>query len=123
MFWGFAVRLAVGAVLTPFLLALILAPFLALTALILKVERRWLWALSYVPTYLLTVGAQVYFWGAWAAYCAALAVSRAASPTVTDGWSYYVTAFISLGGPLGYLSSKEKAMAESSTEVSWILRI
>jgi len=53
-------------------------------------------------------GAQIYFWGLWAAYCAALVVSRTALPEVTHKSLYYLVAVLSLLAPLGYMMSQEQ---------------
>lgn len=66
--------------------------------------------------------AQVYFWAGWAAYCATLVVVRALDPAVTYPWAYYITGALFVGGPLGYLMHKERAVAKSSSEVRNIQR-
>ncbi len=113
MFWGFAFRLWIGAFIAPFVMSFMVVPLFYLTALTMRgrtdgAPRSTL--LTY-PMMVLTGGAQVYFWGLWAAYCAALVVSRTAHPEVTHKWLYYAVAVQSLITPLAYLMSKEMSGA------------
>lgn len=119
MFWGFVLRLLVGAFLAPIVLGFVLMPFLGLLALTVRRGNSKLSPLGY-PVLALGALAQFYFWGMWAAYCAFLALVRASHPDVTHAWLYYVVAFLFVTTPVGYLMSKELASAGSYREVRGI---
>src|SRR5882724_5381874 len=107
MFWGFVLRLWIGAVIVPFALGLLLVPLMGLAGLTIRRGEARPTLLTY-PLMGLAAVAQVYFWGLWAAYCAALVVSRTALPEVTHKSLYYAVAVLSALAPLGYLMGKER---------------
>lgn len=111
MFWGFVARLFVGSFLVPFAFGLLLIPLMWLMSLTMRGgDQPRATPLTY-PAMALTGIAQLYFWGLWAAYCAALVVSRTATPGVTHKWLYYLVAFVSLTSPFGYMMHKEQVAA------------
>ena len=115
MFWEFFFRLLVGSVVAPFAFAFVLMLFMGLMAVAVRGGGPRLSPFAY-PVFALAVLAQLYFWGMWAAYCAALALVRASHPDVTHTWLYYVVAFLFVTAPIGYLASKEQASATSAQE-------
>ncbi len=117
MFWGFVLRLLVGAFLAPIVFSFMVVPLLGLLSLTVRKDASKLSPIGY-PIFALLFLAQFYFWGMWAAYCAALAVFRA--PDVTHAWLYYIVAFLFVTAPVGYLTSKELASAGSVREVRGI---
>jgi hypothetical protein len=121
MFWGFVFRLLVGAVLAPIAFAFMLMPFIGLMALTARGGRSKLSPVAY-PVLALALLAQLYFWGMWAAYCAALALVRASHEVVTHTWLYYIVGFLFVTAPIGYLASKEQASAASAAEGGGIQR-
>lgn len=121
MFWGFFFRLLVGSVLAPFAFAFMLMPFIGIMALTVRRGTSKLSPLAY-PAFTVALLAQLYFWGMWAAYCAALAVVRASHPDVTHTWLYYVVAFLFVTAPIGYLASKEQSSVASAQEGRGIQR-
>jgi hypothetical protein len=122
MFGGFILRLLIGAFVAPFAFSFMVVP---LKLVVVSIGRRltsgatspaWL---TYVVLSLITP-AQLYFWGLWAAYCAALAVSRAAYPEVTHSWFYYAAALLSVVLPLAWLRGKEREMASSQRHARFV---
>jgi len=120
MFWGFLLRLLIGDFLVPIVFSFMIVPLLGLLALTNRGKPN-LSLLGY-PVLALLLLAQLYFWGMWAAYCAALAVVRASHPDVTHSWLYYVVAFLCVTAPIGYLSSQEQASGTSAQEARGIQR-
>jgi hypothetical protein len=60
---------------------------------------------------------QVWFWTLWAAYCDRVAATRVSQPVVTHAWVYYLIAFTFVVSPLAYLSTRERELATSASEV------
>jgi hypothetical protein len=115
MFWGFIFRLLVGSFLAPIAFAFMLTPFMGLMALTARGSRPRLSSVAY-PVLAISFLAQTYFWGMWAAYCAALTIVRVSHPSVTHTWLYYTVTFLFVTAPIGYLASKEQASAASAEE-------
>lgn len=116
MFWGFVLRLVVGALVAPIVFSFMLMPLFGLLALTVRRDNSKPTPLGY-PVLALLLAFQLYFWGMWASYCAGLAVFRSSHPDVTHAWVYYLVAFLFVTAPLGYLASKEQASAGSLREV------
>jgi hypothetical protein len=121
MFWGFFFRLLVGSVLAPIAFAFMLMPFIGLMAVTVRGGKPKLSPFAY-PVFALALLAQLYFWGMWAAYCAALAIVRASHPDVAHTWLYYVVTFLFVAAPIGYLASKEQPSAALAQEGRGIQR-
>ncbi len=119
MFWGFLLRLWIGAFIAPFAFSLVLAPLLWLAGRTMRRDEARPSLLTY-PVIVVTAAAQWYFWGLWAAYCAALVVARTAHPEVTHTWLYYAVAVQSVLTPIAYLAAKERASAQSQREIQGI---
>ncbi|MGH2524665.1 MAG: hypothetical protein ACRDH2_19330 [Anaerolineales bacterium] len=83
MFWGFFFRLLVGSVLAPIAFGFMLMPIIGLMALTVRGSRPKLSPVAYL-VFALALLAQLYFWGMWAAYCAALAIVGASNPDVSE---------------------------------------
>jgi hypothetical protein len=109
MFWTFILILFVADWLVIFAFSVVLAvvafPF-SLLASATKNHPRLLALLS-VPAALVIGGAQLYFWGGWAAFCSAIAHRFSAHPTVSHHWLYWLLSFTSVFSPIAWLSYKE----------------
>jgi hypothetical protein len=121
MFWGFVVRLLIGGLVAVFafsLMIVILLRILQPTA----TKGKWKALPADYPRLGLLLFAQLCFWGMWATYCAALAWVRSINQGLMTVFEYYAIAFLFLSGPIGYLCSEEKKLADSTQEVHGIRR-
>ena len=118
MYWSFLFSLFVGAFVTPTLFSFVVGPLLGLLVL---TSRDRMSILSYVVIAVSFV-AQVYFWVGWASYCTFITVLATADSSVTFVWLYYVTAFIFLVMPIGYLRTQEERGAQDEAEIRRIGR-
>jgi hypothetical protein len=114
-------RLEVGAVIAPLVFGMMSVPLLWLMALTLRRgETPPRPSLLTYPMMVVVAVVQAYFWGLWAAYCAALVISRIAYWGVTHKWLYYAVALQALLTPLAYLMSKERMSATTQREARGI---
>jgi hypothetical protein len=111
---GFMLILVVSSFAATFGFALLMMLFLPLFAAVARLP-----ALTY-PVIGVSLAAQAYFWGIWAAYCSAMAARWAVDATFPS--LYYLVAFSASAGPIGWMSHKEMATARSAGEVVGIQR-
>ena len=83
-----------------------LSAFLAPLALLAKSKDPPV--IVIIPFLILVVAFQIYFWGAWSAFCVAVAYNFASKPEVTWDWLYFITGFFESTSLIGWLSYKER---------------
>ena len=119
MYWEFLFSLFVGAFVAPMLFSFMIMPFLMGFGALARRDRAPLPGHVVMGT---AVVAQLYFWVGWAAFCAVITVLTTSDTSISAGWLYYVTAFIFLVMPIGYLRTQEERGAKDQAEARNIQR-
>lgn len=115
MFLRFLISNFVSILVFSFFVFVLLLPLVPIVLLAEKINKGLLTILS-IPFMIIAGVGQAYFWILWAAYCAFTIRFYMDSPAVSHNWLYYVTGFLSVTGPIGWLSNKEKQTATSYDE-------
>jgi hypothetical protein len=83
-----------------------LIAFLAPLAILAKSEKPP--AILMIPIIVLAGAFQIYFWGAWSAFCVSVAYRFTSKPEVTWDWFYFVTGFFESMSLIGWFCHKER---------------
>jgi len=111
---GFMLLLVVCSFLATFAFSILMVALVTVLAIPTRIR-----ALAY-PVLTVTLVAQAYFWGLWAAYCSMMAMEWSASATFPP--IYYLVALGGVTSPIGWMSHKEMATARSGGEAVGIQR-
>ena len=117
MFLPFMLRLLGGAAFPLVVLSVLSTPVFGIVALSLPQRGKGPVGLS-IGLMSIRTFIQVYVWLGWTAYCSALALRYASSPTVDNTLGYYAAAFIGANVPIAFLALKESAVIASDEERS-----